>query len=151
MRFSLSRPSLYDESLGSRVEAFLTGLMLLAGLILLAACANLGSLFAARAADRSREVDLRLAFGARHPARVKWLTAALFGLMVIQFFLGFFGGVQTTAGSAVAGLHGLNAMALVGLAVYLLRENCAFRPAPLAQPLAAAAPLPTSETGATVL
>jgi predicted permease len=50
-------------SFGGAVRQFVTGLMLLAGLILLAACANLGGLFAARAADRSREVALRLALG----------------------------------------------------------------------------------------
>jgi predicted permease len=48
---------------GSGVRAFVASLMLLAVLILLAACANLGSLFAAHAADRSREVALRLALG----------------------------------------------------------------------------------------
>jgi predicted permease len=50
-------------SFGGAVQEFLAALMLLAGLILLAACANLGSLFAAHAADRSREVALRLALG----------------------------------------------------------------------------------------
>ena len=63
MTFVLARPSLYGDYLGRPVRAFMAGLMLLTGLILLAACANLGSLFSARAADRSREVALRLALG----------------------------------------------------------------------------------------
>jgi ABC-type antimicrobial peptide transport system permease subunit len=59
--FLLERPGLYVFTGPAR--AFVAGLMLLAGLILPAACANLGGLFAARAADRSREVALRLALG----------------------------------------------------------------------------------------
>ena len=62
--FSLGRPSLIGDLLARPTQGFVTGLMLLAGLILLAACTNLGILFAARAADRSREMALRLALGA---------------------------------------------------------------------------------------
>src|SRR5260370_23727003 len=62
--FTLARPSLYGDYLGKPVNAFITALMSPASLILLAACANLGSLFAARAADRSLEVALRIALGA---------------------------------------------------------------------------------------
>src|SRR6202034_1626723 len=63
MTFTLTRPGLAGDWFGKPLREFLTGMLLLAGLILLAACANLGSLFAARAADRSREVALRLALG----------------------------------------------------------------------------------------
>ncbi len=61
--FTLVRPGLHGDFFAPAIRSFLVGLMLLAGLILLGACANLGSLFAARAADRGREVALRLALG----------------------------------------------------------------------------------------
>jgi predicted permease len=93
-RFKLVRPGLYGDYLGRPVRAFMTALMLLAGLILLAACANLGSLFAARAADRSREVALRLALGSsrKRILRTLFTEASLISIL---------GGVAGLAGSIV--------------------------------------------------
>jgi predicted permease len=99
--FSLARSGLLGNMLGQPVRAFVTGLMLLAGLILLAACANLGSLFAARSADRSREIALRLALGStrRNVLRQLLVEAILVALM---------GGIVGIAGSVVL-LRGLDA------------------------------------------
>jgi predicted permease len=83
MKFALARPGLAGDWLGKPLRAFLTGLLMLAGLILLAACANLGSLFAARAADRSKEIALRLALGSS-PGRILrqlFTEAAVISLM----------------------------------------------------------------------
>ncbi len=86
--FSLARPNLMGDQFAPGVQAFIAGLMLLTGLILLAACANLGSLFAARAADRSREVALRLALGA---SRTRILRGLFTESVLISLVGGAFG------------------------------------------------------------
>ncbi len=63
MGFKLTRPGLMGDFFGAPARGFLTGVMGLAGIVLVAACANLGSLFAARTADRGREIAIRMAIG----------------------------------------------------------------------------------------
>jgi len=59
----LIRPGLFGDQLDSASRSFLAGLLLLALLALAAACVNLASIFAARAADRGRELAVRIAIG----------------------------------------------------------------------------------------
>src|ERR1700719_503204 len=99
--FTLARPGLYGDYLGKPMRAFMTGLMMLAALILLAACANLGSLFAARAADRSREVALRLALGASRTRVLRQLFTEALLLSLLGGAVGLFGSRMLLSGLSV--------------------------------------------------
>ncbi|MGB7135505.1 MAG: ADOP family duplicated permease [Acidobacteriaceae bacterium] len=59
----LVKPGLLGDVLGDATREFLSGVLVLALLVLAAACVNLASIFAARAADRSRELAIRMAIG----------------------------------------------------------------------------------------
>jgi len=68
----LVRPGLFADD-GDVIRGFLYSVTGLALLVLVAACANLASLFAARASDRSRELAVRVALGASHWRLVRQL------------------------------------------------------------------------------
>jgi predicted permease len=91
--FTLARPGLIGDMLGGPARAFMSGLMLLAGLILLAACANLGSLFVARTADRAKETALRLALGSKRGLILRQMLTEAVLVSVVGGALGVAGGV----------------------------------------------------------
>jgi predicted permease len=100
LQLKLARPGMVGDFLGGAVRRFMFGVMVLAGIVLLAACANLGGLFAARTADRTREIAIRLAVGS---SRWRVLRHILTEALVVSIF-----------GGAVA--CGLAWVALTGLA-----------------------------------
>jgi predicted permease len=89
----LVRPGLFADN-GDVVRGFLWSVTGLALLVLAAACANLASLFTARAADRSRELALRIALGA---SRWRLVRQLLTEAMVLSILGG-------AAGLLIAGL-----------------------------------------------
>ena len=100
LALKLARPGLIGDFIGGPARGFLAGVMALAGIVLLAACANLGSLFAARTADRAKEIAIRMAIGSS-----RWRI--LRQLLVEAFVISILGGACAS---------GLAWMALTGLA-----------------------------------
>ncbi len=85
LSLKLTRPGLMGDFFGAPARGFLAGVLGLAGIVLLAACANLGGLFAARTADRTREIAIRIAIGS---GRSRVVRQILVEAIVISIFGG---------------------------------------------------------------
>jgi predicted permease len=85
LSFKLTRPGLMGDFFGAPARGFMVGVLGLAGIVLLAACANLGSLFAAHTADRTREIAIRMAIGSSRWRVVRQILAEA---IVISIFGG---------------------------------------------------------------
>src|SRR5665213_1792020 len=110
----LVHPGLYADE-GDVIRGFLWSITALALLVLAAACANLASLFAARASDRSRELALRVALGSSRRQLVRQLlTEAVLvslaggtaGLVAAYLLLGVLDRTAPFAGSLTVHVDG---------------------------------------------
>ena len=108
----LIHPGLYGDN-GDVIRGFLCSVSVLAVLVLAAACANLASLFAARAADRRRELAIRAALGAGRgrllrqlltEAAVVSLLGGAAGLWAAGLLLGMLNRWQSSYGHLAVGV-----------------------------------------------
>jgi len=103
LTLKVTRPGLMGDFFGAPARGFLAGVLGLAGIVLLAACANLGGLFAARTADRTREIAIRMAVGSSRWRVVRQILAEA---VVISIFGGACAcGLAWTALTGLANWH----------------------------------------------
>jgi predicted permease len=69
----LTRPGFVGDAVGAPARTFALGVLVLSGLVLLTACANLAGVLAARGTDRQRELAIRLSIGAGRGRLVRQL------------------------------------------------------------------------------
>ena len=86
----LVTPRLNGDQLGDPARGFLSATMVMAFLVLVAACMNLAGIFAARASDRGRELAIRLAIGSSRWHILRQLLAEALLVSVIGGVAGTF-------------------------------------------------------------